>query len=163
MHESEKSKWSCSVVSDSSRPHGLQPTRLLHPWDFPGKSTGVGCHCLLRQFKSELCNKKLMIWATVSSQSCFCWLFRASLSSAAKNIINLISGLTIWWCPCVEPSLVLLEEDVCYDQCILLTKLLAFALVHFVLQSQTCYSWYLLTFYFCIPVPYDEKDIVFWC
>ena len=36
------------VVSDSQRPHGLQPTRLLHPWDFPGKSTGVGCHCLLR-------------------------------------------------------------------------------------------------------------------
>ena len=26
-------------MSDSSRPHGLQPTRLLHPWDFPGKST----------------------------------------------------------------------------------------------------------------------------
>ena len=26
----------------------LQPTRLLHPWDFPGKSTGVGCHRLLR-------------------------------------------------------------------------------------------------------------------
>ena len=26
----------------------LQPTRLLRPWDFPGKSTGVGCHCLLR-------------------------------------------------------------------------------------------------------------------
>ena len=40
-------KWSRSVVSDSSWPHGLQPTRLLHPWDFPGKSTGVGCHCLL--------------------------------------------------------------------------------------------------------------------
>ena len=35
-------------MSDSSRPHGLQPTRLLHPWDFPGKSTGVGCHCLLQ-------------------------------------------------------------------------------------------------------------------
>ena len=30
------------------RPHRRQPTRLLHPWDFPGKSTGVGCHCLLR-------------------------------------------------------------------------------------------------------------------
>ena len=43
-----KWKWSCSVMSDSSRPHGLQPTRLLRPWDFPGKSTGVGCHCLLR-------------------------------------------------------------------------------------------------------------------
>ena len=43
MHESEKRKWSHSVVSDSSRPHGLQPTRLLHPWDFPGKGTRVGC------------------------------------------------------------------------------------------------------------------------
>ena len=31
-------------MSDSSRPHGLQPTRLLDPRDFPGKSTGVGCH-----------------------------------------------------------------------------------------------------------------------
>ena len=39
-------KWSRSVVSNSSRPRGL-PTRLLHPWDFPGESTGVGCHCLL--------------------------------------------------------------------------------------------------------------------
>ena len=39
--------WVTSVVSDSVWPHGLQPTRLLHPWDFPGKSTGVGCHCLL--------------------------------------------------------------------------------------------------------------------
>ena len=34
-------------VSDSSQPHGLQPTRLLCPWEFSGKSTGVGCHCLL--------------------------------------------------------------------------------------------------------------------
>ena len=45
--ESEKWKWSRSVVSDPQRPHGLQPTRLLLPWDFPGRSTGVGCHCLL--------------------------------------------------------------------------------------------------------------------
>ena len=47
MHDSGKWKWSHSVVSDSVWPHGLQPTRLLHPWDFPGKNTGVGCHCLL--------------------------------------------------------------------------------------------------------------------
>ena len=47
MHESEKWKWSHSVVSDPQRSHGLQPSRLLHPWDFPGKSTGVGCHRLL--------------------------------------------------------------------------------------------------------------------
>ena len=48
MHENEKWKWSRSVVFDPQRPHGLQPSRLLHPWDFPGKSTGVGCHCFLR-------------------------------------------------------------------------------------------------------------------
>ena len=56
-----------------------------------------------------------MIWATVSSCSCFSWWYKASSSSAAKKIINLISVLTILCCPCVEPSLVLLEESVCYD------------------------------------------------
>ena len=35
---------SCPTLRD---PHGPQPTRLLCPWDFPGKSTGVGCHRLL--------------------------------------------------------------------------------------------------------------------
>ena len=48
MHASQKWKWSRSVLSDSLRPHGLQPSRLLRPWEFPGKSTGVGCHCLLQ-------------------------------------------------------------------------------------------------------------------
>ena len=40
-------KWKVKVkslsLSDPQRPHGLQPTRLLRPWDLPGKSTGVGC------------------------------------------------------------------------------------------------------------------------
>ena len=57
-----------------------------------------------------------MIWATVSSWSCFCWLYRASPSLAAKNIINLILVLAIWWCPPVESSLLLLEEGVSSDQ-----------------------------------------------
>ena len=44
-----------SVLSDSVRPHRWQPTRLPHPWDSPGKNTGVGCHFLLQcmQVKSE--------------------------------------------------------------------------------------------------------------
>ena len=37
-----------SVMSDSSRPHRLQPTRFLRPQDSPGKNTGVGCHFLLQ-------------------------------------------------------------------------------------------------------------------
>ena len=36
------------VVFDSLRPHGLQPTRVLYPWNSPGKYTGMGCHSLLQ-------------------------------------------------------------------------------------------------------------------
>ena len=38
----------CSVASDSLRPHGLQPSRLLCSWDSPGKNVGVGCHFLFQ-------------------------------------------------------------------------------------------------------------------
>ena len=38
-------------MSDSVRPHRGQPTRLLCPWDSPGKNTGVGCHFLLQCMK----------------------------------------------------------------------------------------------------------------
>ena len=41
-------KWSRLVVSDSLRPPELQPTRLLCPWDSPGKTTGLICHFLLQ-------------------------------------------------------------------------------------------------------------------
>ena len=37
-----------SVMSNSLPPHGMQPTRVLCPWDFPGKSTGAGCHFFLQ-------------------------------------------------------------------------------------------------------------------
>ena len=43
-----REKWSRSVVSNSLWPHGPYPTRILCPWDFPGKNTGVGCHFLLQ-------------------------------------------------------------------------------------------------------------------
>ena len=36
---------------DSVRPHRRRPTRLLCPWDSPGKNTGVGCHFLLQSMK----------------------------------------------------------------------------------------------------------------
>ena len=48
----------CQVVSvmfNSVQPHRRQPTRLTHPWDSPGRNTGVGCHFLLQctKVKSE--------------------------------------------------------------------------------------------------------------
>ena len=55
----------------------------------------------------------------------------------------------------------LLEEGVCYDQCILLAKL-CYPMSCFILYCKVklaYYYRYLLTSYFCIPIPYDEKDI----
>ena len=40
-------------MSDSVRPYRRQPTRLPHPWDSPGKNTGVGCHFLLQCMKAK--------------------------------------------------------------------------------------------------------------
>ena len=36
----------CSVVSNSSQPHGLYSARLIYPWASPGKNTRMGCHAL---------------------------------------------------------------------------------------------------------------------
>ena len=70
MHESKKRKCSRSVVPDSLRPHGLQRTRLLRPWDSPGKSTGVGCHCLLRFLSYMWSNRKKLILASLVPRGC---------------------------------------------------------------------------------------------
>ena len=43
-----KSLQSCPTLCD---PRRRQPTRLPHPWDSPGKNTGVGCHFLLQCMK----------------------------------------------------------------------------------------------------------------
>ena len=83
MHEREKWKWSCSVVSDPQWPHGLQPTRLLRPWDFPGKSTGVGCHCLLQIMRWALCKSS----SSVRSLSCV-WLFEIPWTAAHQAFLS---------------------------------------------------------------------------
>ena len=52
-----------SVMSDSLQPHGLWPTRLLCPWDYPSKNTGVGCHFLLQGiFLTQGLNPCLLHW-----------------------------------------------------------------------------------------------------
>ena len=48
FRRTETQSVSRSVTSDSLRPHGLQPARLLCPWDSPGKKIGVGCYSLLQ-------------------------------------------------------------------------------------------------------------------
>ena len=60
-----------AAVSDSLLPYGLQPTRLLCPWNFPGKNTGVGCHFLPQGiFLAEGLNPELLHWQVGSLPLC---------------------------------------------------------------------------------------------
>ena len=106
VYESEKWKWSRSVVSDSWWPHGLQPTRLLHPWDFPGKSTGVGCHCsssgtpiirmlvhlILSQRSLRLSSMLFILFTLFCSSGIISSILssRSLIHSSASNILVLI-------------------------------------------------------------------------
>ena len=82
-----------SVLSDSSQSHRLQPTRLLCPWDFPDKNTGVGCHFLHQgNFPiqgSNPCLQYLLHWQTDSLPMCH--LGNPMLSTSLfKYIISVI-------------------------------------------------------------------------
>ena len=97
MHESEKWKWSHSVVSDSSWPHGLQPTSLLHPWDFPGEGTGLGCHCLLRKIhwiiEKAMEFKKSIYFCYFDSAKAFdCVNYSEKLWGKKKKLWNILTG-----------------------------------------------------------------------
>ena len=127
---------------------------LLISWlQSPSEWSGVFPYFLL--FKSEFGNKGFMIQATVSSQSWFCWLYRASPSLAAKNIISLISVLTSG--DVHIESLLLC----CWKRVFAMTSafswqnsILAFTLLHSVLQGQIyllLVSW-LPTFAFQSPI-----------
>ena len=82
-------------MSDSQRPHGLKPTRLLHPWDFPGKSTGVGCHCLLYPSYIVGTNYRVLIYCTCHFQGgSLCFSFFCSLVSSVSDFRPDTRG---WW------------------------------------------------------------------
>ena len=63
--------WWCYLVSTYVwllQPHGRQPTRLLCPWYFPGRNTGVGCHFLLPGIlPTQGSNLHLLHWEADSS------------------------------------------------------------------------------------------------
>ena len=76
------------VVSDSVRPHRPQPTRPLHPWDSPGKNTGVGCHFLLQ--------KELQKESEVS-QSCLTLCDPMDCSQPGSSIHGLFQARVLEW------------------------------------------------------------------
>ena len=119
MHESEKWKWSRSVVSDFLRPHGLQPTRFLRPWDFPDKSTGVSCHFLLHGCESWTIKKaehhrtdafELWCWRRLFRVP---WTARRSNQSILKEIVqNIHRNDWRWsWTDSLEKTLMLGKSE----------------------------------------------------
>ena len=71
-----------SVVSDSLRPLGPQPTRLFCPWDFPSKNTGVGCQALLQGiFPTQGSN-----WRLLCLLHCTWILYRSATGEAPMNM-----------------------------------------------------------------------------
>ena len=93
--------YDCSVVSDSLRPHGPWPVRLLCPWDSPGKNTGGSCHALLHGiFPTQKSNPGLLhcrqILYCLSHEGsklvprgCIFWLFSLFLILKALQIHKL--------------------------------------------------------------------------
>ena len=100
----------CSVMSSSLRPHGLQPARLLCPWNSPGKNTRVGCHFLLQGIFPAQGSKPRVLCTCISR-----WiLYHCTNLGSPQKVTYMQLTLTVpllWvWghCPCLtkEPVLV---------------------------------------------------------
>ena len=79
-----------------------------------------------------------MIWAIGSYQSCFLLTAQRFYIFHCKEYNQADLSIDHWWCPSVGSSLVLLQEGVCYDQCVLLAKLMSLCPASFCIQGQTC-------------------------
>ena len=91
---------SCSVLSDSLLPYGLQSSRLLCPWDFPGQNTGAGCHFLLQGiFPTQKSNLHLLGLLRWQADSLPLALPRKPLNSLQIIVIQLgchqVSGIDL--------------------------------------------------------------------
>jgi len=113
--------------------HSLYNRKVIRKWPsgFP----------YLLQFKPEFFNKQLMIWAKVNSRSYFCQLYRASPSSPAKNITNLILVLTIWGCPVL--SCVVGQGCFLWPVCLLSVTSLLWPVLHRSVQLQLLQHYWL--------------------
>ena len=96
---------SCSVVSNSLQPRGLEPIRLLCPWDSPGKKTGVGCHALLQGiFPTQGWNLSLMSPAlaggffTTSTTQEAQIIFLPKLNSLSSKILPMMRAHSLSRC-----------------------------------------------------------------
>ena len=87
-------------MSDSVRPHGLQPTRLLRPWDSPRKNTGVGCHFLLQCMKVESESESEV------AQSCLTLSDPMECSLPGSSIQGIFQATVLEWGALPSPAVV---------------------------------------------------------
>ena len=82
----------CLGVFNSLQPRGLQLTRLLCPWDFPGKNTGVGCHFLVLEiFLTQGLNLHLLHWQADS----LLLSYRGSLKNVCSTLFKVNEQKTL--------------------------------------------------------------------
>ena len=84
-------------MSDSVQPHRRQPTRLPHPWDSPGKNTGVGCHFLLQcmEVKSERSRSVQTTTVLISPVDPLCLFLNFVWTFPSLRWLD--NFLTSWW------------------------------------------------------------------
>ena len=85
-----------SVVSDSVRPHGRQPTRLPRPWDSPSKNTGVVCHFLLQCMKVKSESEGAQSWQTLCDPM--------DCSLPGSSVHGIFQAITMDWLPFPPPG-----------------------------------------------------------
>ena len=88
---------SASVVSDSVRSHRRQPTRLLRPWDSPGKNTQMGCHFLLQCMKMKSESEVAQLCPTFSDPM--------DCSLPGSSVRGIFQARVLEWVPTGCPSL----------------------------------------------------------
>ena len=96
-------------MSDSVGPHRWQPTRLRHPWDSPGKNTGVGCHFLLQgvEVKSE----------SEVAQPCLTSSDPMDGSPPSPSIHEIVQATALEW-------LAIASSEIIHDTCLNMQELL---------------------------------------
>ena len=119
-------------MSDSVRPHRQQPTRLCHPWDCPGKNTGVGCHFLLQcmKVKSE----------SEGAQSCLTLRDPMDCSLPGSSVHGIFQARVLEWVA-IAFSMTNLDSILKRGVITLLTKICLVKAMVFPVVTYGCESW----------------------
>ena len=115
-------------MSDSVQPHRWKPTRLPHPWDSPGKNTGVGCHFLLQcmKVKSE----------SEVTQSCPTLSDPMDYSLPGSSVHGVFQARVLEWGAMTNLDSILKSRDITLPTKVHLVKAMVFPVV-----MHGCQSW----------------------